>query len=185
MQVFCRSLSFRRKKPSRDERLPTLNLQAQTQVRQDIQTATLINSIIGIFLAGLSTRIFMISLPTLAKGLGTDILGISWALIAYQVAAIGLGVVCGRLGDIYGHHKIYGFGIVMMAVGSLLCGLSQDVLQLILFRFLQGMGAAIVQSCGRTLGFKAMPEGSEGKAQGLSWPCRTSSGFWSALPLEV
>jgi len=38
----------------------------------------------------------MISLPTLAKGLGTDILGISWALIAYQVAGIGLGVVCGR-----------------------------------------------------------------------------------------
>jgi MFS family permease len=109
----------------------------------------------------------MISLPTLAKGLGTDILGISWALIAYQVAGIGLGVVCGRLGDIYGHHKIYGYGIVMMAIGSLLCGVSQDVFQLILFRFLQGVGAAMIQSSGRALAFKAMPEGSEGKAQGL------------------
>jgi MFS family permease len=109
----------------------------------------------------------MISLPTVAKGLGTDILGISWALIAYQVAGIGLGVVCGRLGDIYGHEKIYGFGIAIMAIGSLLCGVSQDVFQLIVFRFLQGMGAAIVQSCGRALGFRAMPEGSEGKAQGL------------------
>ena len=109
----------------------------------------------------------MISLPTLAKGLGTDLLGISWALIAYQVAGIGLGVVCGRLGDIYGHHKIYGFGIVTMAVSSLLCGLSQDVFQLILFRFLQGVGAAMIQSSARTLAFKAMPEGSEGKAQGL------------------
>lgn len=109
----------------------------------------------------------MISLPTVAKGLGTDILGISWALIAYQVAGIGLGVICGRLGDIYSHEKVYGFGIVTMAVGSLLCGVSQDVFQLIAFRFLQGMGAAIVQSCGRTLGFKSMPEGSEGKAQGL------------------
>jgi len=144
-----------------------LNLQAQTRVRQNIQTVILVNSILGIFVAGLSTRIFMISLPTVAKGLGTDILGISWALIAYQVAGIGLGVVCGRLGDIYGHEKFYGFGIVIMAVSSLLCAVSQDVFQLIMFRFLQGMGAAIVQSCGRTLGFKAMPEGSEGKAQGL------------------
>ena len=69
----------------------------------------------------------MISVPTLAAALGTDILGISWALIVYQVAAIGLGVVCGRLGDVYGHHRMYGFGMAMMAIGSLLCGLSQDV----------------------------------------------------------
>ena len=106
-------------------------------------------------------------MPTLATALGTDILGISWALIVYQVAGIGLGVVCGRLGDIYGHHKMYGFGMATMAVGSLLCGLSQDVLQLILFRFVQGVGGAMIQSSGRTLAFRAMPQGSEGKAQGL------------------
>jgi MFS family permease len=109
----------------------------------------------------------MISVPTLAAALGTDMLGISWALIVYQMAGIGLGVVCGRLGDIYGHHKTYGFGMAIMAVGSLLCGLSQNVSQLILFRFVQGVGGAMIQSSGRTLGYKAMPSGSEGKAQGL------------------
>ena len=109
----------------------------------------------------------MISVPTLAAALETDILGISWALIVYQMAGIGLGVVCGRLGDIYGHHKMYGFGMAVLALGSLLCALSQDVFQLILFRFVQGVGGAMVQSSGRTLGFRAMPAGSEGKAQGL------------------
>jgi MFS family permease len=109
----------------------------------------------------------MISVPTLATALGTDILGISWSLIVYQMAAIGLGVICGRLGDIYGHQKMYGLGMGIMAVGSLLCGFSQDVFQLILFRFLQGVGAAMIQSSGRTLAFRAMPHGSEGKAQGL------------------
>jgi MFS family permease len=144
-----------------------LDLQDQTQVNNRVRKLTLINSLIGISLAGISTRIFMISVPTLATALGTDILGISWALIVYQVAGIGLGVVCGRLGDIYGHHKMYGLGMAMMAGGSLLCGLSQDVFQLILFRFVQGIGGAMIQSSGRTLGFRAMPEGSEGKAQGL------------------
>ncbi len=55
----------------------------------------------------------------------------------------------------------------VMAVASLLCGFSQNIWQLILFRFLQGIGGAIIQSSGRTLAFKAMPAGSEGKAQGL------------------
>jgi MFS family permease len=142
-------------------------LQDQTQINGRLRRLTLINSVIGVSIAGVSTRVFMISVPTLATALGTDILGISWALIVYQMAGIGLGVICGRLGDIYGHHKMFGFGMAVMAVGSLLCGLSQDVLQLILFRFLQGVGGAMIQSSGRTLAFKAMPEGSEGKAQGL------------------
>lgn len=109
----------------------------------------------------------MISVPTLATALHTDMLGISWALIVYQMAGIGLGVICGRLGDIHGHHKTYGAGMWVMAVASLLCGFSQNIWQLILFRFLQGVGGAMIQSSGRTLAFKAMPTGSEGKAQGL------------------
>ncbi len=144
-----------------------MNLQNQPRMHDRLRRLTLINSVIGISIAGISTRVFVISVPTLAAALGTDILGISWALIVYQMAGIGLGVVCGRLGDIHGHHKIYGFGMAVMAVGSLLCGLSQDVFQLILFRFVQGVGGAMIQSSGRTLAFKAMPVGSEGKAQGL------------------
>ncbi len=149
------------------EGLATLNLQDQTQLNDRLRRITLVNSVIGISIAGISTRVFMISVPTLATALNTDMLGISWALIIYQMAGIGLGVVCGRLGDIYGHHLLYGCGMATMAVGSLLCGLSQDVLQLILFRFVQGVGGAMIQSSGRTLAFKAMPQGSEGKAQGL------------------
>ena len=144
-----------------------MNLPDQTQTNERVRRLTLVNSIIGISIAGISTRVFIIAVPTLATALGTDILGISWALIVYQMAGIGLGVICGRLGDIYGHHRLYGFGMAVMAVGSLLCGLSQDVFQLILFRFLQGVGGAIIQASGRALGFRAMPEGSEGKAQGL------------------
>jgi MFS family permease len=144
-----------------------LNLQDQAQLNERVRRLTLINSVIGVSIAGISTRVFMISVPTLATALGTDMLGISWALIVYQMAGIGLGVICGRLGDIYGHHKMYGFGMGIMALGSLLCGFSQDVVQLILFRFVQGVGGAMIQSSGRTLAFRAMPQGSEGKAQGL------------------
>jgi MFS family permease len=132
-----------------------------------VRRLILVNSILGVTTAGISTRVFMISVPTLAAALDTDMLGISWALIVYQMAGIGLGVICGRLGDIHGHHKSYGAGMWVMAVSSLLCGFSQNVWQLILFRFLQGIGGAMIQSSGRALAFRAMPSGSEGKAQGL------------------
>ena len=144
-----------------------MNLQDQPQLNERVRRLTLINSVIGVAIAGISTRVFMISVPTLATALDTDMLGISWALIVYQMAGIGLGVICGRLGDIYGHHKAYGLGMGIMALGSLLCGFSQNVVQLILFRFVQGVGGAMIQSSGRTLAFRAMPHGSEGKAQGL------------------
>ena len=136
-------------------------------MKQRTDRITLINTMIGLFLVGLSVRTFVISLPTVAQGLNTDMLGVSWALIAYQVAAIGLGIVLGQLGDVYSRYKIYGLGLIVATVSALLCGLSQNIGELMLFRFFQGVGGAIVHSSGRALAMEAMPEGSEGKAQGL------------------
>lgn len=132
-----------------------------------LRFVTVANAMIGVFLAGFSARMFLISLPSVARGLGTDMLGVSWALIAYQVAGIGLGVVFGRLGDIYSHRKIYGSGIIVMTLGCLLCGVAQNAFQLIVFRFVQGVGGAVIQSVGRALALEAMPQGSEGRTQGL------------------
>ena len=126
----------------------------------------LANAIMGQFLTGVATRIFIISLPTLAGALNTDILAISWAVIVYQLAGISLSVVFGRLGDIHGRHVIYGLGFAIMTASSLLCGLASSATQLIVFRFIQGLGAAMISSATRVLAMEAMPEGSEGRANG-------------------
>ncbi len=118
-------------------------------------------------MSGLASRIFAISLPTVANALKTDIAGVSWALIAFNLTSLGLALVFGRLGDIYGRGKLYGFGFAIFAVSSLLCGLSQSIFQLILFRILQGVGAAMTQSVGRALAAEAMPEDQGSKAQGF------------------
>ena len=136
----------------------------------------LANAIMGQFLTGVATRIFTISLPTLASVLNTDILAISWAVIAYQLAGISLSVVFGRLGDIHGRHVIYGLGFGIMTASSLLCGLASSATQLILFRFIQGLGAAMISSATRVLAMEAMPEGSEGRANGYM-----TMGFHSGL----
>jgi EmrB/QacA subfamily drug resistance transporter len=127
----------------------------------------LANAVTGQFLSGFASRIFMVSLPTIAATLHADILAISWALIAYQLAGISLSVVFGRLGDVRGRDTIYGGGFAIMAVSSLLCGLAPNVGLLILFRFVQGIGAAMIASAARVLAMEAMPEGAEGRANGV------------------
>jgi EmrB/QacA subfamily drug resistance transporter len=127
----------------------------------------LVNAILGQFLSGFASRIFIVSVPTIAGALHVDIVGISWALIAYQLAGISLSVVFGRLGDLHGRYIIYGLGFAIMAVSSLLCGFAPNVVLLILFRFVQGIGAAMIASAARVLAMDAMPAGAEGRANGF------------------
>src|SRR5216117_1430038 len=105
----------------------------------------------GQFLTGVATRIFSISLPTLATVLNTDILAISWAIIAYQLAGISLSVVFGRLGDLHGRYAIYGAGFAIMTVSTCLCGFATSVASLVLFRVVAGIGAAMIASATRVL----------------------------------
>ncbi len=119
------------------------------------------------FTTGTASRIFAISLPSIADGLHTDMVGISWALISFQLATASLSLIFGRVGDVYGRQNVYIWGIVLFTVSSLLCGLSVSIAQLILYRVLQGVGAAMIQAQGRALAMDASTEESKGRAQGL------------------
>jgi EmrB/QacA subfamily drug resistance transporter len=126
----------------------------------------LINAALGNFMAGTASRIFTVSLPTVANSLETSIIAISWAVIAYQISQISLSLVFGRVGDIYGRHTLFGVGLVISSLAALMCGLSQNVTQLIVFRLFQGVGASMTQSQGRALAMESVPKESSGRAQG-------------------
>lgn len=126
----------------------------------------LATALLGTFFSGTANRIVAISMPTVARSLGTDLFGVSWALLAYQLSNIGLAIIFGRLADLWGREKIFAAGFLVFALSSLLCGLSQTVTQLIGFRFLEGIGGAMVQSSARALASEAVPEEMGGRAQG-------------------
>jgi len=132
-----------------------------------IDVLLLVNAMMGQLISGVATRIFIVSLPTIAAALNADILSVSWALISYQLAGICLSVVFGRLGDIHGRYPIYGAGFVIMTITSFLCGVAPSVGWLIVFRLVQGIGAAMIASAARVLAMEAMPEGAEGRANGF------------------
>jgi EmrB/QacA subfamily drug resistance transporter len=123
-------------------------------------------ALLATFFSGTATRIVGISMPTVANSLSTDLLGISWALLSYQLSNIGLSIIFGRLSDLWGREKVFALGFLVFALSSLFCGLSQSLLQLILMRFIQGVGGAMLQSSSRALAAEAVPENLAGRAQG-------------------
>ncbi len=106
-------------------------------------------------------------MPTVAQSLGTDLLGVSWALLSYQLSNIGLSVVFGRISDLWGREKMFALGFFVFSVSSLLCGISQTVLQLVAARFVQGIGGAMLQSSSRALAAESVSEDLAGRAQGF------------------
>jgi len=119
----------------------------------------LTTALLGTFFSGTATRI-------VAQSLGTDLLGVSWALLSYQLSNIGLSVIFGRISDLWGREKMFALGFVVFAASSLFCGLSQSVLHLILSRFVQGVGGAMLQSSSRALASESVSEDLAGRAQG-------------------
>jgi EmrB/QacA subfamily drug resistance transporter len=92
-----------------------------------------------LFLATLDQTIVSTALPTIVGDLG-GISELSWVVTAYLLASTVVGPVYGKLGDLYGRKTVLQAAIVVFLVGSALCGISQNMDELIAFRALQGLG---------------------------------------------
>jgi EmrB/QacA subfamily drug resistance transporter len=92
-----------------------------------------------LLLASLDQTIVSTALPTIVGDLG-GINHLSWVVTAYLLSSTIVGPVYGKLGDLYGRKIVLQVAIVIFLVGSALCGLSQNMTELIGFRAIQGLG---------------------------------------------
>jgi EmrB/QacA subfamily drug resistance transporter len=96
--------------------------------------------LLAIFLQAIDQTIVGTAMPTIITDLnGNDIY--IWPITAYLLTATVSGPIYGKLSDLFGRRPIFLFGVSVFLIGSVLCGLSQEMWQLILFRGLQGLGA--------------------------------------------
>src|SRR6476660_10105734 len=93
-----------------------------------------------LLLASLDQTIVSTALPTIVGDLG-GVSDLSWVVTAYLLSSTVAGPVYGKLGDQYGRKGVLQSAIVIFLVGSALCGISQNITELIVFRGLQGLGA--------------------------------------------
>jgi len=92
-----------------------------------------------LLLASLDQTIVATALPTIVSELG-GVQHLSWVVTAYLLASTVAAPVYGKLGDIYGRKRLLQGAIVLFLVGSALCGIAQNMTELIAFRALQGLG---------------------------------------------
>jgi EmrB/QacA subfamily drug resistance transporter len=107
-------------------------------------------TLIGTFLAALDATVVGTAMPTVIGELGGLEL-YPWAFASYLLAATVTGPIFGKLSDTYGRKPVYLAGIFLFLLGSVLCGTSQSMGALIVFRTLQGLGAGAVQPVAITI----------------------------------
>ncbi len=119
-----------------------------------------------LLLASLDQTIVSTALPTIVGDLG-GLQHLSWVVTAYLLAATVTGPLYGKFGDLYGRKLVLQVAIVIFLIGSALCGLSQNMGELIAFRTLQGLGAGGLIVVTLAVVGDLVPPRERGKYQGF------------------
>ncbi|ETW22700.1 hypothetical protein MGAST_18610, partial [Mycobacterium gastri 'Wayne'] len=107
--------------------------------------AVLLVAAFGAFLAFLDSTIVNVAFPAMQRYFHSqDISSLSWVLNAYNIVLAAFLVTGGRLADLLGRRRMFIYGVVLFTAASVLCAAAATVGQLVTFRVLQGVGAAIL-----------------------------------------
>ena len=99
----------------------------------------------GVFLAVLDLFIVNVAFPSIGADFdGTSVSSLSWILNAYTIVFAALLIPAGKLGDLVGRRRVFTGGLLLFALGSLLCAVAPTVEALVAARVLQAVGAAAV-----------------------------------------
>ncbi|MBV6625909.1 MAG: MFS transporter [Rivularia sp. (in: Bacteria)] len=132
-----------------------------------LKTISLIGLCIALLMISFDDTVVNIALPKIQAGLNLDVWQLQWVLTANALPAASLVMSTGRLGDIYGHKKIFLCGLIAFFIGSLICGLAPNLEILIVGRALQGMGDAALLQASLTIIADTFPKDDE-KAKAIS-----------------
>ena len=127
---------------------------------------TLGGVLIGLLMAALDQTIVSTALPRVVADLG-GFDRFAWVFTAYLLASTSLIPVMGKLSDMFGRKWVYVAGMIIFMLGSMLSGASQQMDHLIIFRGIQGIGAAAIMGNAFTVLADLFEPAERGKWQGL------------------
>jgi EmrB/QacA subfamily drug resistance transporter len=103
-------------------------------------TVVIIGIMLSLFMSAIEATVVATAMPTIVSQLG-GLAAYSWVFSAYMLTSTTTVPLYGKLSDLYGRRPLFFIAMVLFLLGSILCGLSQTMGQLIAFRALQGLGA--------------------------------------------
>ena len=123
---------------------------------------------VGVLMIVLDTTIVNVALPSIRTDLGFTETSLVWVVNAYMLTFGGFLLLGGRLGDLYGHRRLFLAGLCLFTLASLACGLSTTQAMLIAARAVQGLGGAVVSAISLSLIMNLFTEPTErAKAMGV------------------
>jgi len=126
----------------------------------------IIGMLLGMLMASLDNTIVSTAMPTVVSQLG-GLEIFSWVFTAYLLSSTTFIPIFGKMADLYGKKLFYMLGLVVFIIGSALSATSQTMLQLILYRAVQGIGAAAMFPITFAMIMEVFPPEKRGKMQGL------------------
>ncbi|MFE7486317.1 MFS transporter [Kitasatospora sp. NPDC057541] len=106
---------------------------------------TLTGSILGAAIVALDGTVLTVAQPSLQRDLHASLAAVQWTSIAYLVTVAALLVLAGRLGDRYGHRRVFAVGVLGFGTASAAIGLAPGIGWVIGLRVLQGAAGALLQ----------------------------------------
>jgi EmrB/QacA subfamily drug resistance transporter len=122
--------------------------------------------LLGILMSAMDNTIVATALGSIVSDLG-GLDKFVWVTSAYMVAVMAGMPIFGKLSDMYGRKRFYIFGLSIFLIGSALCGIAQDIVQLSIFRAIQGIGGGALLPIAFTIVFDLFPPEKRGKMTGL------------------
>ena len=119
------------------------------------------------FIVFLDASILPVALPTIQKLLHSSEEQLQWMINSYLLSLSIFVAIGGKLADIFGHRKIFSLGMFLFGISSLFCGISPTSEYLIVSRFIQGCGSALMIPSSTSLLYEAFGGNKIGKGMGL------------------
>ncbi len=123
---------------------------------------------IGSLMAAIDSTIVILGLPDMMISLHADLIAMIWVIMAYILVSTVFLLTFGRVADMLGRVRMYNLGFVIFTIGSALCGFAANADLLILFRLIQGSGAAMMVVNSVALITEVFPPNERGKALGIN-----------------
>lgn len=134
---------------TQNKSVPTENIEQEEKTHEEIMVI-LVALMLAMLLGALDQTVVATALPRIA----TDLHGLSklsWVATSYLLTSAISTPLYGKIGDQFGRKKIFQFSIIIFLIGSALCGISQNMNELVAFRGLQGIGAGGLMSLSMTI----------------------------------
>ncbi|OSX54065.1 MDR family MFS transporter [Anoxybacillus ayderensis] len=122
--------------------------------------------LLAILMAAMDNTIVATAIGTIVADLG-GVDQFVWVTSAYMVTVMAGMPIFGKLSDMYGRKRFFLFGLIVFLIGSALCGLAQSIVQLSIFRAIQGIGGGALMPIAFTIVFDVFPPEKRGKMTGL------------------